>query len=75
MRRSCSSLDNKPESRSAGQERSAVTIRVERDTGRIRDVLRRLDDRHPALAHHLTASVTTGMSCRYLPAEPVEWET
>ena len=44
-------------------------------TGRIRDALRRLEDRHPALAHHLTASVTTGMSCRYLPAEPVEWET
>ena len=44
-------------------------------TGRIRDLLRRLADRHPALARHFEASVATGSSCRYDPAEPVLWET
>jgi hypothetical protein len=42
-------------------------------TARIRDTLRRLDDRHPALAAHLRATVSTGSSCRYLPEEPVPW--
>ncbi|MGY0003004.1 ATP-binding protein [Micromonospora sp. I033] len=42
-------------------------------TARIRDTLRRLDDQHPALATHLRATVSTGSSCRYLPAEPVSW--
>ncbi|MFU8870375.1 ATP-binding protein [Micromonospora sp. SL4-19] len=42
-------------------------------TARIRDTLRRLDDRHPALAAHLRDSVSTGSSCRYLPPEPVPW--
>ena len=44
-------------------------------TGRIRDSLRRLDDRHPALAGHLDASITTGSSCRYDPSETVSWRT
>ena len=43
-------------------------------TARIRDTLRRLDDRHPALAAHLRASVHTGTICRYAPAEPVNWD-
>ncbi|MGW8644299.1 ATP-binding protein [Micromonospora chalcea] len=42
-------------------------------TGRIRDTLRRIDQRHPALAPHLRESVTTGGACRYLPPEPVSW--
>ncbi|MEV1145785.1 hypothetical protein, partial [Micromonospora sp. NPDC049799] len=42
-------------------------------TGRIRDTLRRIDDRHPALAAHLRDSVSTGSSCRYQPATPVPW--
>ncbi|MDG4802650.1 AAA family ATPase [Micromonospora sp. WMMD980] len=42
-------------------------------TGRIRDTLRRVEQRHPALAAHLRESVTTGGTCRYLPAEPVPW--
>ncbi|MBF5029322.1 AAA family ATPase [Micromonospora sp. ANENR4] len=42
-------------------------------TGRIRDTLRRIDERHPALAAHLRESVTTGGACRYRPAEPVPW--
>ncbi|WBB72573.1 AAA family ATPase [Micromonospora sp. WMMD1128] len=43
-------------------------------TGRIRDTLRRIEQRHPALAAHLRESVTTGGTCRYLPAEPVPWQ-
>ncbi|MFJ8577284.1 ATP-binding protein [Micromonospora sp. NPDC093277] len=42
-------------------------------TARIRDTLRRLDDRHPALADHLRVTVSTGSSCRYLPPEPPPW--
>ncbi|ATO14798.1 ATPase [Micromonospora sp. WMMA2032] len=42
-------------------------------TGRIRDSLRRIDQRHPALAAHLRESVTTGSTCRYLPPEPISW--
>lgn len=43
-------------------------------TARIRDTLRRLDDRHPPLAAHLRASVHTGTVCVYAPAEPVSWQ-
>ncbi|MDQ0381607.1 ATP-binding protein [Amycolatopsis thermophila] len=43
-------------------------------TARIRDTLRRLDDRHPQLAEHLRATVSTGASCRYDPGSPaVTW--
>ncbi|MFC8076503.1 ATP-binding protein [Streptomyces sp. NPDC057307] len=42
-------------------------------TERIRNTLRRLEKRHPALARHLRASVSTGAACRYDPAEPVRW--
>jgi hypothetical protein len=30
---------------------------------------------HPELAAHLQASITTGSSCAYQPAEPVTWLT
>jgi hypothetical protein len=43
-------------------------------TARIRDTLHRLDDRHPALAVHLRASIHTGSACVYAPAEPVSWD-
>ena len=42
-------------------------------SARIRDTLRRLDRRHPELAAHLRASVSTGASCRYQPTEDVSW--
>ncbi|MFV2102894.1 ATP-binding protein [Micromonospora sp. LOL_024] len=42
-------------------------------TARIRDTLRRLDARHPPLAAHLRATVSTGAACRYLPPAPVPW--
>ncbi|SDM80847.1 ATP-binding protein [Allokutzneria albata] len=40
---------------------------------RVRDALRRLDDRHPALAAHLRGAVATGSTCRYDPAPGVTW--
>jgi hypothetical protein len=43
-------------------------------TARIRDTMRRLDDRHPPLAAHLRAYVRTGTVCVYAPAEPVSWD-
>ncbi|QOC93300.1 AAA family ATPase [Micromonospora craniellae] len=49
-------------------ERARKTV-----TARIRDTLRRLDERHPPLAAHLRETVSTGAACRYLPAAPVPW--
>ncbi|MEV1330887.1 AAA family ATPase [Micromonospora costi] len=49
-------------------ERARKTV-----TARIRDTLRKLDDRHPALAGHLRGAVSTGGTCRYLPSEPLPW--
>jgi len=43
-------------------------------TARIRDVLRRLDDRHPPLAAHLRQAVNTGAYCVYAPPGPVSWD-
>ncbi|MBY8872360.1 AAA family ATPase [Micromonospora sp. PLK6-60] len=42
-------------------------------TARIRDTLRRIDERHPVLAAHLRETVSTGSACRYLPPEPPPW--
>ncbi|WP_327042777.1 AAA family ATPase [Micromonospora ureilytica] len=50
-------------------ERARKTV-----TARIRDTLRKLDDRHPELASHLRDSVSTGATCRYLPASPQPWQ-
>ncbi|UBU18133.1 ATP-binding protein [Nonomuraea gerenzanensis] len=44
-------------------------------TNRIRNTLRQLDQRHPELAAHLRASVSTGSTCRYQPASEVSWNT
>ncbi len=49
-------------------ERARKTV-----TARIRDAIRKLDERHPGLAAHLRASVTTGATCRYQPDHPVRW--
>ncbi|GGO01883.1 ATP-binding protein [Micromonospora parathelypteridis] len=49
-------------------ERARKTV-----TARIRDTLRKLDDRHPALASHLRDSVSTGNTCRYQPPTPPPW--
>lgn len=50
-------------------ERSRKTV-----TARIRDTLRRLDDRHPELADHLRRTVSTGSSCRYQPDGTIRWQ-
>ncbi|WP_328708266.1 AAA family ATPase [Microbispora hainanensis] len=42
-------------------------------TARIRDVLRKLDHLHPALAAHLRAAVSTGATCRYQPGHEITW--
>lgn len=49
-------------------ERARKTV-----TARIRDTLRKLDQRHPELAAHLRASVTTGLTCSYRPGRDVHW--
>ncbi|MEU8274105.1 ATP-binding protein [Microbispora bryophytorum] len=42
-------------------------------TARIRDVLRKLDRLHPAMAAHLRAAVSTGATCRYRPDHEITW--
>ncbi len=50
-------------------ERARKTV-----TARIRDTLRKLDDRHPELAAHLRATVSTGATCTYRPDQPpIAW--
>ncbi|WP_433533394.1 ATP-binding protein [Micromonospora sp. CA-263727] len=49
-------------------ERARKTV-----TARIRDTLRRLDERHPPLAAHLRAAISTGTACCYLPPTPIPW--
>ncbi|MFC4855546.1 ATP-binding protein [Actinophytocola glycyrrhizae] len=49
-------------------ERARKTV-----TARIRDTLRKLDTRHPELAEHLRASVTTGTTCGYRPDREPVW--
>ncbi|MFB4315295.1 AAA family ATPase [Actinomadura sp. 21ATH] len=48
-------------------ERARKTV-----TARIRDTLRKLDDRHPDLAGHLRATVSTGTTCVYTPEDPAQ---
>lgn len=40
---------------------------------RIATALRAIAEAHPALAHHLRVSVTTGRFCAYRPEGPVRW--
>jgi hypothetical protein len=42
-------------------------------TARIRDIIDRIGQVHPALAGHLRESVTTGTRCCYSPPTPVTW--
>ncbi|HKE73138.1 MAG TPA: hypothetical protein VKB57_05965, partial [Acidimicrobiales bacterium] len=67
--RRAAGLGGRDRSMDSDRERLRKTV-----TARIRDTLRRLDDRHPALAAHLRASVRTGTACVYAPAEPVSWD-
>ncbi len=49
-------------------ERARKTV-----TARIRDTLRKLDSRHPELATHLRATVSTGTTCSYSPEQRLAW--
>lgn len=49
-------------------ERARWTI-----TKRIRTALRRIDEVHPALAHHLKNSLKTGLFCCYSPEQDTRW--
>jgi hypothetical protein len=42
-------------------------------TARIRDIIGRIEQVHPALAGHLRESVTTGTRCCYSAPVPVSW--
>ncbi|MFI6484158.1 ATP-binding protein [Nonomuraea sp. NPDC050663] len=42
-------------------------------TNRIRYTLRHLDERHPELAAHLRAALSTGATCRYQPPAQTAW--
>jgi hypothetical protein len=57
--------------RQLGDDRERLRKTV---TARIRDTLRRLDARHPALGAHLNASIRTGAMCTYAPPDPVRWD-
>jgi hypothetical protein len=67
--RRASGLGGRDRRMSDESERMRKTV-----TARIRDTLRRLDDRHPPLAAHLRASLRTGARCVYAPAEQVHWD-
>ncbi|MEV4533442.1 AAA family ATPase [Asanoa sp. NPDC049518] len=49
-------------------ERARKTV-----TARIRDTLRKIDERHPDLAAHLREAVSTGATCRYAPPAVPTW--
>ncbi|MFI0372999.1 ATP-binding protein [Actinomadura sp. 1N219] len=49
-------------------ERARKTV-----TARIKDTLRKLDQRHPELAGHLRDAVSTGSSCSYRPERETAW--
>jgi hypothetical protein len=42
-------------------------------TARIRNSLKRIEERHPELGAHLAETITTGTSCSYTPLQSVEW--
>jgi hypothetical protein len=53
-------------------ERARVAV-----TRAIRTTLKRIEQEHPQLGRHLTATVRTGNFCSYLPDDrfPIEWRT
>ncbi|WP_232668745.1 ATP-binding protein [Pseudonocardia sp. TRM90224] len=67
--RHATGLGGRPRLLGAETERARKAV-----TGRIRDVIGRLDQRHPQLADHLRASISTGNGCRYQPSTAVRWE-
>ena len=66
--RRATGLGGRPRRLGDESERARKTV-----TARIRDVLRRIDERHPELAAHLRERVTTGSWCRYDPDPTITW--
>ncbi|MDH2429659.1 AAA family ATPase [Sphaerisporangium sp. TRM90804] len=66
--RSASGLGGRDRRLGDEAERARKTV-----TARIRDILRKLDTLHPALAAHLRATVSTGATCRYQPPDKTSW--
>ncbi len=67
--RHATGLGGRPRRLGDDAERARKTV-----TARIRDTLRRLDERHPLLAEHLRASVSTGSVCGYRPDTDICWK-
>jgi hypothetical protein len=44
-------------------------------TGRIKDAIARINAVHPALADHLSRSISTGHLCVYHPDRVIRWES
>jgi len=61
----------------AGQRARSVPLERARKAvyNRIRQALQQLEQAHPALAHHLTASIKTGVHCSYRPETQHTWVT
>jgi hypothetical protein len=57
--------------RRLGDERERARKAV---TARVRDALGRIEQAHPSLGRHLRETISTGTSCAYAPAAPVDWE-
>ncbi|MEU5582630.1 AAA family ATPase [Streptomyces huasconensis] len=67
--RRCAGLGGRPRRLGDSRERARKNV-----TARIRDTLRKLDQRHPELAAHLRGAVSTGTMCRYAPARDLRWQ-
>jgi len=67
--RTAAGLGNRPRRLGDEAERARKAV-----TARIRDTLRKLDDRHPELAAHLRESISTGTTCGYAPPEHTRWK-
>ena len=66
--RAAAGLGNRTRRLGDEAERARKTV-----TARIRDTLRKLDDRHPDLATHLRESISTGATCCYQPTSATRW--
>ncbi|NEA02804.1 ATP-binding protein, partial [Streptomyces sp. SID10116] len=67
--RRCAGLGGRPRRLGDSRERARKNV-----TGRIRDTLRKLDQRHPDLAAHLRGTLSTGTMCRYTPDRDLRWK-
>jgi hypothetical protein len=64
-------VDPDPSAPAPDAERARLAV-----TQRIKAALRKIEEHHPMLAGHLTASIKTGYSCGYLPrpGQQIDWQ-